>query len=126
MAFSALSVMVAAMAVLASPALAKNFRWICTPPVFANPEGVTKQEFKLEFIADDIAQKSVVVGNAGMSDVDLHTGSSGVTFMEKLGSGVVQTTTIANGGASVHSRHTVDGKGKFIASQSYGQCKLVQ
>jgi hypothetical protein len=119
-------VVVAVMAVLASPALAKNFRWICTYPVVANPEGVTKQDFKLEFLVDDVAEKAVVVGNAGMSDVDLHTGSLGVTFMEKLGGGAVQTTTIANGGASVHSRHTVNLGGKFVASQSYGQCKLVQ
>jgi hypothetical protein len=56
----------------------------------------------------------------------LASATSCVTFMEKLGGGVVQTTTIANGGASVHSRHTVDSRGKFIASQSYGQCMLVQ
>ena len=37
-----LSVVVAAMAVLASPAFAKNFRWICTYPVVADPEGVSK------------------------------------------------------------------------------------
>jgi hypothetical protein len=120
-----LSVMVAFVA-LSSPALAKNFRWICTYPIVANPDGVSKQDFKLEFIADDVAQKAVVVGNAGMSDVDLHTGSLGVTLMEKLGSGVVQTTTIANGGISVHSRNTVTREGRFLASQSYGHCKLVQ
>ena len=121
-----ISVAVAAMVVLASPAPAKNFRWVCTYPVVANPEGVSKQDFKLEFLVDDVAEKAVVVGNAGMSDVDLHTGSLGVTFMEKLGGGAVQSTTIANGGASVHSRHTVKLEGKFTASQSYGQCKLVQ
>ena len=121
-----ISVAVAAMVVLASPALTKNFRWTCVYPVVANPEGVTKQEFKLEFLVDDVAEKAVVVGTAGMSDVDLHSGSLGVTFMEKLGGGAVQTTTIANGGASVHSRHTVNLGGKFFASQSYGRCKLVQ
>jgi hypothetical protein len=57
-------------------------------------------------------------------NVDLHTGSLGVTFMEKLGSGVVQTTTIANGGISVHSRNTVTREGRFLASQYYGVCKV--
>lgn len=120
------SVVVAALAVLSSPALAKNYRWICTYPVVANPEGVTKQEFTLEFLVDDVAEKAVVVGNAGMADLDLHAGSYAMTFMEKLGSGAVQTTTIAHSGASVHSRHTINREGKFVATQSYGQCKLVQ
>ena len=44
---------------------------------------MSKQDFKLEFLVDDVAEKAVVVGNAGMSDVDLHSGSLGVTFMEK-------------------------------------------
>src|SRR5262245_18943556 len=102
------AVMLAAVVVcgLSSPALAKNVRWNCVYPIYASPEGVSKQDFKLEFVADDLTGKAVIIGNAGMSDIYMQTGSFGVTFMEKLDTRVVQTTTIANSGASVHSRHT--------------------
>jgi hypothetical protein len=118
--------LVALLCGLASSAIAKNLRWNCVYSAYASPKGMAKQEFKLEFIADDITGKAVMVGNAGMADVDLHSGSYGVTFMEKLGSGVVQVTTIANDGDSVHSRHTIGPDRKLFPSQTYGQCRLVQ
>ena len=65
-----------------------------------------------------------MVGNAGMSDVAVHTGSRAKTFTELLGSGVVQTTTVANDGSSVHSRHTIGPDGKVLPSQNYGHCKV--
>jgi hypothetical protein len=112
---------------LSPPALAKNFRWNCVYTVVAAPNGLSKEEFKLEFLHDDVTGKAVIVGNAGMADVDLHTGYLGITFLEKLPSGVVQTTTIADSGASVHSRHTILGVDKKITpSQFYGQCRMVQ
>jgi hypothetical protein len=39
---------------------------------------------KFEFMVDDITSRAVVVGNAGMSPVDVHVGRLGLTFMEKL------------------------------------------
>jgi hypothetical protein len=110
---------------LTSPALAKNIKWTCVYTVVAAPKGLSKEEFKLEFLHDDVTGKAVIVGNAGMADVDLHTGYLGVTFLEKLPSGAVQTTTIAEGGASVHSRHTIFGVDKkIVPTQYYGQCKV--
>jgi hypothetical protein len=41
--------------------------------------------------------------------------------MEELNGGVVQTTTVANDGKSVHSRHTIIG-GEMKPSQYYGEC----
>ena len=41
-----------------------------------------------------------------MADVAVVSGYEGITFQEALGTGVVQTTTIAKDGKSVHSRHT--------------------
>ncbi len=116
--------MLTAMATCASPALAKNVRWNCVYPVVASPNGLSKEEFKLEFIADDIIGKAVMVGNAGMSDVDLHVGAFGVTFSEKLTSGAVQTTTITYDGISVHSRHTIFLDKKTMPTQFYGHCKV--
>jgi hypothetical protein len=46
-----------------------------------------------------------------------------VTFIERLDSGAVQTTTIMKGGASVHSRHTMLLDKEIMPSQFYGQCK---
>jgi len=51
-------------------------------------------------------------------------GLSGVTFLEKLTAGVVQTTTVANDGRSVHSRHTIIGK-EMVPSQYYGYCRAI-
>jgi hypothetical protein len=116
--------MLTAMATCASPALAKNVRWNCVYPVVASPNGLSKEEFKLEFIADDITGKAVMVGNAGMSDVDLNVGAFGVTFSEKLTSGAVQTTTITHDGTSVHSRHTIFPDKKTTPTQYYGHCKV--
>jgi hypothetical protein len=49
-----------------------------------------------------------------------------MTFMEKLTTGVVQTTTIANSGASVHSRHTLLSDNEITPSQYYGRCDKVR
>ena len=57
-----------------------------------------------------------------MSDVAAVGGSQGITFQETLGSGAVQTTTIANDTSTVHSRHTMMG-GTLMPSQYYGTCK---
>jgi hypothetical protein len=68
---------------------------------------VSKEEFKLEFVADDTG-KAVLVGNMGVSDVDLHVGSYGVTFMKKLETDVVQTTTIASAVGTRIDRRCLD------------------
>ncbi len=57
-----------------------------------------------------------------MADVAVVSGYEGITFQEALGTGVVQTTTIAKDGKSVHSRHTTAIK-KLTPTQCYGTCK---
>ena len=49
-------------------------------------------------------------------------GYSGVTFLEVLKTGAVQTTTIDDQGNAVHSRHTIL-IGELVPSQYYGTCK---
>ena len=39
---------------------------------------------KFEFMVDDITSTAVMVGNGGMSPIDVHVGRLGLTFMEKL------------------------------------------
>ena len=55
-------------------------------------------------------------------DVAVVSGYAGITFQETLGTGAVQTTTIAKDGKSVHSRHTMS-PGMLTPSQYYGTCK---
>jgi hypothetical protein len=79
----------------------------------------------MEFAYDDLTGKAVMIGQQGVADVEIHMGSSGVTFSEKLTGGVVQTTTVSNDGRSVHSRHTIIGQ-EMVPSQYYGQCRTTQ
>jgi hypothetical protein len=71
--------------------------------------------------AEAITRKAAIIGNQGVADVEVHVGQQAVTFMEELNGGVVQTTTVANDGKSVHSRHTIIGR-EMKPSQYYGEC----
>jgi hypothetical protein len=107
-----------ALAHYTTPALAETLRWKCSYTSMATPRGLAQEKFAL----DAVTRKAVIIGNAGMSDIDAVGGNQGITFQEKLGSGAVQTTTIANDGSSVHSRHTIIGDG-LTPSQYYGRCQ---
>jgi hypothetical protein len=103
-------------------ATAKGHRWTCAYSKEASPDGIENvNDFKMEFIFDDVTGKAVMVGKIGFTDVDVHIGSGAVSFMEKLGSGAVQNTIISFTGDSVHSRHSLLGN-KMIPSQYYGKC----
>ena len=103
---------------------AKRYKFDCSYSRYASPEGLkTAEGFQLEFAFDDITGKAVMIGNNGVADVDAHSGSLGITFMEKLNGGVVQTTTIANDGGSIHSRHSI-ALNKMVPSQYYGRCSI--
>lgn len=97
-------------------------RFQCAFTTIASADGVKRARFDLEFIVDTITGKAVVVGNGGMSDVWAHPGSVGLTFVEELATGALQTTTISSTGAAVHSRHTMI-NGDLVPSQYYGTCR---
>jgi hypothetical protein len=103
-------------------ATAKGYRWTCTYSKEAAPDGIKNvNDFKLEFTFDDVTGKAVMVGNSGLTDVDVHVGSGAISFMEKLGSGAVQNSIISSTGDSVHSRHSLIGN-EMVPSQYYGKC----
>jgi hypothetical protein len=106
-------------------ASAKTSRWNCLFNLRAAAEGLYRDVFRMEFAYDDLTGKAVMIGQQGVADVEIHMGSSGVTFSEKLTGGVVQTTTVSNDGRSVHSRHTIIGQ-EMVPSQYYGQCRTTQ
>jgi hypothetical protein len=107
-----------ASAALAMPAAAEPRRLVCDYTQSASPQGLKAEKFTLEFIVD--GERAVMIGNRGISDVEMHSGDHGFTFLEKVPAGVVQTTTVAKDGSSVHSRHTIIGN--LVPSQYYGKC----
>ena len=74
-----------------SLAHAEVLRWKCAYSSMASPTGITGEIFSLEFALDTVTKKAVIIGNAGMSNVEAHGGSQGLTFQELLASGSVQT-----------------------------------
>jgi hypothetical protein len=110
-----------ALALAPPDAMAKSYKWNCVYTQRASPQGLVDDRFNLEFAFDDFTRKAAIIGNQGVADVEVHVGQQAVTFMEELNGGVVQTTTVANDGKSVHSRHTIIGR-EMKPSQYYGEC----
>jgi hypothetical protein len=120
--------LVAVLLLVFAPAFAQKpaDRLKCTFVTFATSAGVERERLELEFIVNTTTGKAVVVGNNGMEPVVLHSGNLGISLIEVVRSGVVQTTTIDNVGRAVHSRHTiVPGAYGFelFPSQYYGTCR---
>src|SRR3954465_15813093 len=112
---------VLALVVPASTAHAGTLRWKCSYSLVASLEGVRKETFQLEFALDTATKKGVLIGNAGLSDVEVHNGDQGITFQERLPTGAIQTTTITHSdGSSVHSRHSMI-LGQLTPTQYYGR-----
>jgi hypothetical protein len=106
------------LALMVFPAAAEPRRLICDYTQSASPQGLKAEKFRLEFIID--GERAVMIGNKGISDVEMHSGAHGFTFLEKVPAGIVQTTTVAKDGSSVHSRHTIIVD--LVPSQYYGKC----
>jgi len=82
----------------------------------------TATGFGLTFQYDPITREAFMEGNNGIAGVALTNGYDGVTFLEFLPTGAVQSTTVAKSGAAVHSRHTLM-LGDLVPTQYYGTCK---
>ena len=82
----------------------------------------TASGFGMTFRYDQITREAFMEGNGGISRVVLQGGSDGLTFLEFLTSGAVQSTTVAKSGAAVHSRHTLM-FGDLVPTQYYGTCR---
>lgn len=102
---------------------AEVISYYCNYPNYSNEEGLSKSDaFNIEFKYDTVTEDAFMIGNNGLSKVGAIKKSEGITFLEPLSSGAIQTTTIANNNKSVHSRHTLLW-GDLIPSQYYGKCK---
>ena len=101
---------------------AKVIKWNCTFPVVANPNGVIRdRDFRILFTLDDVTGKAARIADDGTVDVIVIAGDRAITFVERLLSGAIQTTTVDANRHSVHSRHLMVGTG-LVPSQSYGTC----
>ena len=80
----------------------------------------SQENLHIEYVYDRPRDKAFMIGNNGTSDVLAWPGSRLISFIELVGSGAVQTTSIDPKGNAIHSRHTYSGG--FIQSQEPGQC----
>ena len=107
-------------------ALAAAFRYECTySSMCSAEEGCVPTDFSINFFLDTANRSAAITGNLGVSEVSVHTGDRSITFLEFLGSGAVQSTTIQYSGESVHSRHTIIGL-ELAPSQYFGSCEVVE
>ena len=105
-------------------AQAAAIKYSCDFPKFASPEGLSPaKSFSMEFAYDTISEKAVLIGNAGVTQVFPMNGRDGISFVEMLVTGAVQTTTVTKSGKAVHSRNTLI-DGDLVPSQYYGQCEI--
>ena len=104
------------------------FTFTCDFPNYVTDEDRgTQSNFRLVFEVDTISKKSFMKGNNGISEVLNILGPEGISFIEILDSGSVQTTTVAllpesQLGNAVHSRHSLISG--LVPSQNYGFCEL--
>lgn len=110
-------------ATLAAPASANEIMFNCLYERFCAAEKCDAADFRLEFNVDKYGKSATMTGNNGVTQVAPFIGMQGISFVESLNSGAIQTTTVNFGGASVHSRHSMM-QGKLVASQYYGECAV--
>ena len=102
---------------------AQAITYTCDFNIFVDADGIHKAEdFRLEFAYDVATNDAFFIGNNGVSSVVAVAGSEGITFLERLNSGAVQSTTIDGSGYAAHSRHTIIGT-ELVPSQYYGNCE---
>ena len=105
-------------------ALASALQFVCTYPKHFDWKDAKLDEasdFVLSFSFDAGTKKAFLTDNQGTEEVNFVSGAAGITFIQVLPTGAVQTTTVSKDGKSVHSRHTIE-LGKLVPSQYFGQC----
>lgn len=66
---------------------AGTLRWKCSYSLVASLDGLKREQFQLEFALDTATRKAVLIGNAGLAEVDHYNGDQGITFQERLPTG---------------------------------------
>ena len=109
---------------VASPTFGQAERFSCEFNHYCSYSSDCKStKLSLEFATDQTTGKSILIGNNGIADVFAQPGDRSTTFLEPLGTGAVQSTTILKTGVAAHSRHTIIGN-NLAASEYYGHCEV--
>lgn len=98
-------------------------RFVCVFDQHVSPETTRPSSvnpLRIEFMVDGTGHAFAVGRN--VYPVKVIPGDNGITFLEVLITGAVQTTTINEEGKAVHSRHTLIA-GEFVPGQYYGTCE---
>ena len=102
-------------------------RFVCAFDRHVSPDKgrISKSEIlRIEFTIDGTGHAFAVGRN--VYPVQVVTGDQGITFLEVLATGAVQTTTVHRSGDAVHSRHTMFSfLNKVTPSQYYGSCQYI-
>lgn len=108
---------------LQSSTSAETLKFECHFSFYSSIEGMKSdgQPFTFDIHFDSVSRDAFVQGSIGISPIEVNVGNAGISFIEKLGSGATNVTTINQRGFAVHSRHPLIGGG-IVASQYYGEC----
>lgn len=96
--------------------------YTCKYNLTATQNGLSDEEFSLQFIHDAVSKKAYMIGNLGSTEVIVVPNNAGISFVEITDVGNVMSTSINTSGKSVHSRHTIWDGENMQPSQYYGQC----
>ena len=99
--------------------------YVCDYPKYSDRNGVhnSSDKFEISFVVDRSKGTAYAVGSQASTEVTMLSDKHGLVFIEITATGNIITTTIINGGESVHSRHIVIAD-DIVASQNYGKCVL--
>ncbi len=112
---------ITALCLSAMPAHAKVINYACEFEYRVDEGGKKDEPFLLTFKIDTLSQRAFMEGNLGIVEVEIYVGDEAFSFMEKVASGTIQTTTVTHDGLAVHSRNTVI-LGEIVAAQHFGRC----
>ena len=114
-----------ALALVAPPVAAAPISYRCSfPKVITIDRGLQDQDFAFTLAYDSVTKTAAMIGNNGVSTLQVYSGPDATSFLEFVATGAVQTLTMLPSGAAVYSRHTLwPGDDGFVASQQYGSCK---
>ena len=122
MSFRELAVFAGLLAAASGQAFAAT-SFTCVYTTYTDESGVHKvtEDFSLNFLVDESANRAYVTGKLGTSNVEIVPGIGGMTLVETTTMGNVMVTVILDSGVSVHSRTTII-VGKVVSSQYFGKC----
>ena len=116
----------AALSVQAELVGVQRFKCVFDRHVSPDTNGVSRSEtMRFLFVVDGMGNAYAI--GTFVEPVRLVVGYQGVTFLEELATGAVQSTTIHKNGRAVHSRHTMlSFADEIVPGQFYGTCLYEQ